>query len=323
MKKLLVVLAGVLSLALISTVHAADLKYGMKNNDDVKQVQQFLKDQGKYTGDITGNFYSITLAAVKKFQKTNGLKVTGIWNQVSVDKMNELAVNTEVSPTPIAEANWTPTPAGYVMGVDGKFGPAPTVINYPQAVAVVNPIVQTQVVPIIPTPYVPVITQNNNLSSTIITDTTPPKVILEQYSIIQMMPPFTQRISGGSSMVIFGKSKLPYGVQDNFCMSCIVIKTDKPTILHLTYIDSFKDSDIFDQKQDYLDKIKTLNDSLTDTHIIMLKNISIGWPYRIYYKYSIKDSSGNEFSRNNWVGTAYDPAFDESSTMIDGVKTNY
>lgn len=160
MKKLFVVFLGVL-LLLPFSASAADLKYGMKNNEEVRQVQQYLKDGRYYKGDVTGNFYSVTLAAVKKFQKANGLKVTGVWNQSSVDKMIDLAVNTEVSPTSMADNNWTPTPAGYVMGNNGNFVPS-SVINYPQAVAVANSVVQTQIVPIIPTPYIPTITQTNN-----------------------------------------------------------------------------------------------------------------------------------------------------------------
>lgn len=323
MKKLLVVLAGVLSLVLVSTVHAADLKYGMKNNDDVKQMQQFLKDQGKYTGDVTGNFYSVTLAAVKKFQKTNGLKVTGVWNQVAQDKMNELAVTTDVSPTPVADTSPS-IPVGWIANGDGTFSPPPTVLNYPQAVASAWTPPAQVVYGTSPTTNVPSATQPVvNPTPTVVADTTPPKAIVEQYSMIQMMPPFTQRISGGSSMVIFGKSKLPYGSQENYCISCIAIVTDEPTTLHLRYLDSFKDSDTFDQKQEYADKIKTLDDPLNNVHIIMLKNISAGWPNLIYYKYSIKDSSGNEFNKNSWVSTGYDPKFDESSTMIDSIKTTY
>jgi peptidoglycan hydrolase-like protein with peptidoglycan-binding domain len=79
MKKLFVVFLGVL-LLLPFSASAADLKYGMKNNEEVRQVQQYLKDGRYYKGDVTGNFYSVTLAAVKKFQKANGLKVTGVWN---------------------------------------------------------------------------------------------------------------------------------------------------------------------------------------------------------------------------------------------------
>lgn len=134
MKKLLVVLLGVL-LLLPFSASAADLKYGMKNNEEVRQVQQYLKDGGYYKGDVTGNFYSVTLAAVKKFQKENKLKVTGIWNQLSQDKKDELlAIHNDVYEQ-IAEVSHIPI--GWIANGDGTFSPPPTVA--PVSVSVWTP----------------------------------------------------------------------------------------------------------------------------------------------------------------------------------------
>ncbi len=48
-------------------------KYGSSGNE-VKQIQQKLKEWGYYTGNVDGVYGSKTQTAVKKFQKVNGLK---------------------------------------------------------------------------------------------------------------------------------------------------------------------------------------------------------------------------------------------------------
>lgn len=79
MKKLWVVLcAMILAMAFAppSFVFASfdrDLFYGLRSDPDVEELQEFLTSQGVYSGPITGNFFSLTLAAVKKFQATNGI----------------------------------------------------------------------------------------------------------------------------------------------------------------------------------------------------------------------------------------------------------
>lgn len=52
-------------------------KYGSSGNE-VKTIQQKLKDWGYYKGNVDGIFGSKTLEAVKQFQKKNGLTVDGI-----------------------------------------------------------------------------------------------------------------------------------------------------------------------------------------------------------------------------------------------------
>ena len=53
------------------------LKYGMTSNDVVK-LQQRLKELGYFSANCTGYFGTITLSAVKSFQKDNSLDVDGI-----------------------------------------------------------------------------------------------------------------------------------------------------------------------------------------------------------------------------------------------------
>ena len=51
-------------------------KYGSRG-DEVRQIQTKLKKWGYYSGSVDGIYGSATLAAVKSFQKKNGLTVDG------------------------------------------------------------------------------------------------------------------------------------------------------------------------------------------------------------------------------------------------------
>ena len=55
----------------------ASIGYGARG-DDVKKIQQRLKSWGYYSGAVDGIFGSGTLAAVKSFQRKNGLTADGI-----------------------------------------------------------------------------------------------------------------------------------------------------------------------------------------------------------------------------------------------------
>ncbi len=71
-----------------------NLKYGMKGQA-VIELQEFLIDKGFLTGTATGNFYTLTLKAVKRYQKENKISQTGY---VGLDTRNlinkEIADNT-------------------------------------------------------------------------------------------------------------------------------------------------------------------------------------------------------------------------------------
>ena len=62
-------------IAIVQTV--AILKQGSQGNE-VKEVQRRLKEWGYYTGSVDGIYGQGTLAAVKAFQKKNGLTADGI-----------------------------------------------------------------------------------------------------------------------------------------------------------------------------------------------------------------------------------------------------
>lgn len=61
-------------------------KYG-SNSDEVRQIQQKMKNWGYYNGAVDGIYGSKTLAAVKSFQQKNGLVVDGIAGEKTLAAM--------------------------------------------------------------------------------------------------------------------------------------------------------------------------------------------------------------------------------------------
>jgi len=56
-------------------------------SDQVKAAQKTLKDKSMYSGEQTGKLDDPTRDGLKKYQDTNGLKVTGTLNQATLEKM--------------------------------------------------------------------------------------------------------------------------------------------------------------------------------------------------------------------------------------------
>ena len=75
---IIAILAGISYIAIsrYQTVEALS-RYGSRG-DEVKKIQTKLKRWGYYNGSVDGIYGSQTLAAVKSFQKKNGLTVDGI-----------------------------------------------------------------------------------------------------------------------------------------------------------------------------------------------------------------------------------------------------
>lgn len=94
MKKIIFVLT--LSLFLLPLFAGAsfshDLYYGMTNNSDVKDLQTFLSGKGFFSGQSTGNFFSLTMAAVKKYQASKNIITTG-----RVGPLTRQAVNNDLA----------------------------------------------------------------------------------------------------------------------------------------------------------------------------------------------------------------------------------
>lgn len=68
-----------------------NLYYGLRNDVSVTELQELLTEKGFYSGPITGNFYSLTLKAVKDFQTANSITpVSGYFGPLSRAKANSL-----------------------------------------------------------------------------------------------------------------------------------------------------------------------------------------------------------------------------------------
>ena len=75
------------------TVYAAVIKQGSKG-ETVKKIQQKLKNWGYYSGAVDGIFGAKTTAAVKLFQKRNGLTVDGVVGAKTLAAMGISATST-------------------------------------------------------------------------------------------------------------------------------------------------------------------------------------------------------------------------------------
>ncbi len=56
--------------------------------EQINQAQALLKARGFYTGEQLGKLDDATREGLRKYQQTEGLKVTGTLNKVTLEKMN-------------------------------------------------------------------------------------------------------------------------------------------------------------------------------------------------------------------------------------------
>lgn len=116
MKKFFVFLFLLLMPSFISASIDQNLYYGMVRNNSVKELQQFLISKGFLTGQATGNFYSLTLSAVKKYQKSINLNGTGYVGPltrqtINSDLLSSLTVKSTTETAPNSTAKTVSTPA--------------------------------------------------------------------------------------------------------------------------------------------------------------------------------------------------------------------
>lgn len=140
MKKILLL---ALMLSACTSVYAAsfdvNIKYGSKG-DAVIEMQEFLISENYMSGQATGNFFNITLKAVKAFQLKSGLTPSGFWGPLTRQKATEIIKLDDVE-----EARGTQpiiqTPVQQVQ-----------VINQPvvQQVQIVNPVQPIQPIVVVP-----------------------------------------------------------------------------------------------------------------------------------------------------------------------------
>src|SRR5436853_2392958 len=69
-----------MKLRIAVVVLVAALAPGARADQAVQNIQQALKDQGFYYGEITGEKDADTTAAIRRYQIRNGLQVTGELN---------------------------------------------------------------------------------------------------------------------------------------------------------------------------------------------------------------------------------------------------
>lgn len=89
-------------LSFSSAVKAEDLFFFNKNlywgvpfaSQDVKALQLFLKNEGLYDGPVTGNFFSLTFAAVRAFQAREGIVPTsGFFGPITRKTANSIIIS--------------------------------------------------------------------------------------------------------------------------------------------------------------------------------------------------------------------------------------
>ena len=68
-----------------------DLYFGLRNDPAVAELQEFLLQTGTYAGPVTGNFFSLTLAGVKIFQRQEGIApAAGYFGPLTRARANQL-----------------------------------------------------------------------------------------------------------------------------------------------------------------------------------------------------------------------------------------
>ncbi|MDP2741259.1 MAG: peptidoglycan-binding domain-containing protein [bacterium] len=101
------IIAIILLLMPVFTYASIDqnLYYGLRNNEEVKELQQYLIGNGFLSGQATGNFFSLTLSAVKKYQKSiklNGTGYVGVLTRqaINANLLSNQSVSTTSNPAP-------------------------------------------------------------------------------------------------------------------------------------------------------------------------------------------------------------------------------
>src|SRR5205814_10013077 len=79
----------------------------------IESVQQALKDQGFYYGEITGEKNANLTAAIRRFQIRNGLQING---ELNSETLRSLGIGSSASAQPVAKAAPSPTPSPFQQG---------------------------------------------------------------------------------------------------------------------------------------------------------------------------------------------------------------
>ena len=160
---------------------SANLQYG-SSGSSVSELQEFLTDQNLYSGPVTGNFFSLTLRAVKNFQAREEIQpVSGYFgpktrtrvnailaqNLKQSDEESQAVVPTVVPPSLTQKTTTISLPNGAVVEID-QTG---QIVRYTQPTSVPTPSISTPSVPATPQPQnitqpaFQVVTTKNNQST--------------------------------------------------------------------------------------------------------------------------------------------------------------
>jgi len=99
--------------------------------DQIKQVQQILKDKKLYTGEATGKYDDDTRSGIKSFQKDHGLKQTGTLNRATLETFgveltdSQKAIPVDPNSFVSAEGDKTARTSSKAASADGPKRPAP------------------------------------------------------------------------------------------------------------------------------------------------------------------------------------------------------
>jgi len=111
MKTRRMILSLLLFLSMLNLAGAETLKYGMKG-DSIVKVQRVLIDQGYLQGTADGVFGRKTEAAVRRFQKKNGLRADGLVGEKTQSVLFPDHTSVSLSSTPSSQKA-TPAKTGY------------------------------------------------------------------------------------------------------------------------------------------------------------------------------------------------------------------
>jgi Putative peptidoglycan binding domain. len=81
----------------------------VRGDQMIESVQQALKDQGFYYGEITGDTNANLTAAIRRYQIRNGLEITG---ELNAETLRSLGINSSASGKPTVRVSPSPRAGG-------------------------------------------------------------------------------------------------------------------------------------------------------------------------------------------------------------------
>lgn len=96
-----------------------NLYFGLRNNAEVRKLQDLLRDLNFFTGPSTGNFFTLTHEAVRRFQAAYAIPTTGFFGPISRRNANSiLSTKNNSAETSISNTVTAPTQFGGCLQLD-------------------------------------------------------------------------------------------------------------------------------------------------------------------------------------------------------------